>query len=169
MKVCTTGGLQPTLTEAGLEGIWTPRLIPKIGPCDQSCNLCGHVCPTGAIKPLSVEEKEQVRIGLASFDTTRCIPYAYGRNCSVCEEHCPVPTKAIYAVEVEVVDRNGVRQKILQPRVDPSLCTGCGLCENVCPYMDRPAIRVTSANESRHEGKNQPILSSDEGIGIDGY
>ena len=31
MKVCPTGGLQPALAEAGLEGIWTPRLVPRIG------------------------------------------------------------------------------------------------------------------------------------------
>jgi polyferredoxin len=46
MKVCPTGGLQPTLTEAGLEGLWTPMLVPRIGYCDYMCNLCGNVCPT---------------------------------------------------------------------------------------------------------------------------
>ena len=96
MKVCPTGGLQPTLAEAGLEGLWTPRLAPRLGYCDYDCNLCGQVCPTEAIAPLAVEEKQQVRIGLAAFDTTRCIPYAYGRDCIVCEEHCPIPDKAIY-------------------------------------------------------------------------
>ena len=29
MKVCITNGLQPTFLEAGLEGIWSPLLIPK--------------------------------------------------------------------------------------------------------------------------------------------
>ncbi|MCX5719806.1 MAG: 4Fe-4S binding protein [Nitrospirae bacterium] len=45
MKVCITNGLQPTLLEAGLEGIWSPLLIPKIGYCEYRCTLCGHVCP----------------------------------------------------------------------------------------------------------------------------
>jgi MauM/NapG family ferredoxin protein len=157
MKACPTGGLQPTLTEAGLEGLWTPMLVPQIGYCDYMCNLCGQVCPTEAITPLTLDEKHATKIGLASFDVTRCIPYAYGRECMVCEEHCPIPDKAIYFLEVDVQDRNGEKKTIKRPYVDPEKCTGCGICENVCPYKDRPAIRVTSANESRHP-ENQPIL-----------
>ncbi|OQX84532.1 MAG: hypothetical protein B6D63_04295, partial [Candidatus Latescibacteria bacterium 4484_7] len=47
MKVCLTNGLQPTLTEAGLEGLWTPILVPRLGYCEYNCNLCSQVCPTG--------------------------------------------------------------------------------------------------------------------------
>jgi MauM/NapG family ferredoxin protein len=162
MKVCPTGGLQPALTEAGLEGLWTPVLVPRIGYCEYDCTLCGQVCPTGAIQQLSVEEKHAVKMGLARFDTRRCLPYAYGRECVVCEEHCPVPDKAIYAVEVEVVDREGNRQVIKQPQIDPDLCTGCGVCENVCVFRDQPAVRVYSSNETRNPD-NQPILPAEEG------
>jgi len=157
MKICPTGGLQPAITEAGLEGLWTPRLVPRIGYCDYECNLCAQVCPTEAIELLTVEEKQKCKIGLASFDTTRCIPYAYGQNCMVCEEHCPVPDKAIYFIEVEIQDRNGQRKMVKQPHVDADLCTGCGICENKCVFKDRPAIRVFSANETRNPA-NQPIL-----------
>jgi MauM/NapG family ferredoxin protein len=161
MKACPTGGLQPAWSEAGLEGLWTPRLAPTIGPCDYNCNLCGQVCPTGAIEPLLVEEKQKVRIGLACFDTTRCIPYAYGRDCMVCEEQCPIPDKAIYFQEVEIEDRQGRKRRVKQPHVDVNLCTGCGICEHVCPFKDQPAVRVTSANESRNPD-NQPLLPGDE-------
>lgn len=150
MKVCPTGGLQPCWMEAGLEGLWTPRLVPKIGYCSYDCNRCGLVCPTEAIRPMPLEEKRQVRLGLAYFDTTRCIPYAYGRDCMVCEEHCPIPEKAIYFLEVEVVTRDGEIRRVKQPKVDPTKCIGCGVCENVCVFRDRSAVRVTSANESRH-------------------
>jgi ferredoxin len=51
----------------------------------------------------------------------------------------------------------------LQTHVDPNLCTGCGICENVCPFNDLPAIRVTSANESRNPG-NQPVLPASDGL-----
>jgi polyferredoxin len=161
MKVCPTGGLQPTLAEAGLEGIWTPRLVPQLGYCSYDCNLCSQVCPTEALQPLTVEEKKKVRIGLAAFDVTRCLPYAYGRDCIVCEEHCPIPNKAIYTLEVEIQDRKGQKRTIKQPHVDPDLCIGCGICEHVCPYKDGPAVRVRSANESRHAERNQPILPGD--------
>jgi len=157
IKVCPTGGLQPALGEAGLEGLWTPRLVPQIGHCEYNCTLCGQVCPTGAIAALSVEEKHKVRIGLAAFDVRRCIPYAYGRDCMVCEEHCPIPDKAIFFVDAVVQDHDGARRTVKQPRVDPSRCIGCGICEHVCVFKDRPAVRVFSANESRHPD-NQPIL-----------
>ena len=160
MKVCPEGALQPALAEAGLEGLWTPRLVPRLGYCEYTCNLCGQVCPTEAIEPLTLEQKQQTHIGLASFDITRCIPYAYGRDCMVCEEHCPIPDKAIFVVEVDTPQRDGSTRKIKQPHVDPEKCIGCGICENVCPYKDGPAIRVMSANESRNAGNN-PILASD--------
>ncbi|MCS7306093.1 MAG: 4Fe-4S binding protein [Thermoguttaceae bacterium] len=156
MKVCPTGGLQPAITEAGLEGIFTPRLVPLIGHCDYNCTACGHVCPTEAIRPLSLEEKHQFKIGLAAFDPSRCIPYVYGRNCIVCEEHCPVPEKAIYCVPQEIMLRTGQFQTVQLPRVDPNRCIGCGVCEHVCPLDDQPGIRVLSTNEIRHP-RHQPI------------
>ena len=157
MKACPTNALQPTLFEAGIEGMWTPRLVPRIGCCEYNCNLCGQVCPTEAIQPLALEDKQKVKIGLASFDITRCIPYAYNRDCMVCEEHCPIPEKAIYFLQQEITLRDGTTRSVKQPHVDPDLCIGCGVCESVCVFKDRPAIRVTSVNETRHPA-NQAIL-----------
>jgi len=34
MKVCITNGLQPTLFESGIEGIWSPVLVPRMGYCE---------------------------------------------------------------------------------------------------------------------------------------
>jgi ferredoxin len=151
MKVCLTNGLHPTFAEAGLEGLWTPLLVPRLGYCEYNCNLCSQVCPTGAIRPVSVEEKHEIRIGLAFFDTSRCIPYAFGRNCMVCEEHCPTPRKAIVFVEEEALDAEGNAFILKKPVVDPDLCIGCGVCEAKCPVLDLPAIRVSAINESRSE------------------
>ena len=159
MKVCPSNALHPTLFEAGLEGLWTPKLVPSIGYCEYNCNLCGQVCPTGAIDELPIEVKKLTKIGLATFDTTRCLPYAYNRECMICEEHCPLPKKAIFFTPQEIPTRDGKTIVLKQPHVDPDLCIGCGICENVCVFKDRPAIRVTSANETRHSG-NRPILPS---------
>jgi len=157
MKVCPPNGLHPTFLEAGLEGIWSPRMVFSLGYCEFECRLCGQVCPTGAIEELPLAEKKQVKIGLAHIDTTRCLPYAYQRECIVCEEHCPIPDKAIYFVREEVRRRDGTTAVLKLPRVDLTRCTGCGICENKCPFNDLPAIRVTSAGESRHP-ENQPAL-----------
>ncbi|WP_333653332.1 4Fe-4S binding protein [Dissulfurispira sp.] len=149
MKVCITNGLQPTILEAGIEGIWSPILIPKIGYCEYRCTLCGQVCPTGAIKRLGIEEKAKVKIGLAMIDKGRCLPYAHAKPCIVCEEVCPTPKKAIWFEKAKVKDRDGKEFIVQQPRVDLELCIGCGICEAKCPVVDKPAIYVTSIGESR--------------------
>jgi polyferredoxin/Pyruvate/2-oxoacid:ferredoxin oxidoreductase delta subunit len=157
MKVCTTNGLQPALLEAGIEGIWSPLLVPRLGYCEYRCTLCGQVCPTGAIRKLSLDEKEKVKIGLAMIDKGRCLPHAHATPCIVCEEVCPTPKKAVWFETVKVKDRNGRETVLQQPRVDSELCIGCGICEAKCPVADRPAIYVTSIGESRSK-TNQLLL-----------
>ncbi len=157
MKVCITNGLQPTLLEAGLEGIWSPVLVPRMGYCEYRCTLCGQVCPTGAIKKLDLKEKMKVKIGLAMIDKGRCLPYAHATPCIVCEEVCPTPKKAIWFEEARVKDREGKEKVMKQPRVDLELCIGCGICETDCPVVGQPAIYVISVGESRSK-ENQILL-----------
>lgn len=158
MKVCLTNGLQPTLTEAGIEGIWSPMLVPRIGYCEYRCTLCGQVCPTGAIKKLSLQEKAGVKIGLAMIDESRCLPYAHATSCIVCEEVCPTPKKAIWFEKVIVTNRMGQVLTVKQPHIYLELCIGCGICETKCPVLGQPAITVTSLGESRSQD-NQLLLS----------
>jgi MauM/NapG family ferredoxin protein len=157
MKVCITNGLQPTLFEAGIEGIWSPVLVSRIGYCEYRCTLCGQVCPTGAIRRLTLEEKADFKIGLAMLDKGRCLPYAHAIPCIVCEEVCPTPKKAIWLDKVLVKGRDGKEIIVQQPRVDLELCIGCGICEKKCPVVDKPAIYVTSIGETR-SNENQLLL-----------
>lgn len=149
MKVCPTNALQPAFNQAGPEGLWTPVLIPKIGYCEYYCSLCTQVCPTGAIKELKIREKTKIRIGSAWINKDRCIPYATGRSCTVCEEKCPTSPKAISLVETELPAPDGTWIPQNVPMVDPDLCIGCGICETKCPVYDDPAIYCTSFGESR--------------------
>jgi len=163
MKVCPTNGLQPTMTEAGLEGIWTPTLIPRIGYCEHTCVLCSQVCPTGAIWQITEEEKlgeNQIKLGLAHIDKGSCLPWAKGKPCIVCEEHCPTSPKAIWLEEDEVLLRDGSTIKVQKPHIDIEKCWGCGICEYVCPVVNKPAIYVTNIGESRSE-KNKILLQDD--------
>jgi MauM/NapG family ferredoxin protein len=157
MKVCITGGLQPAFLEAGLEGIWSPVLVPRIGYCEFRCTLCGQVCPTGAIRKLNLEEKATTKIGLAMIDKGRCLPFAHNMSCIVCEEVCPTSPKAIWFEEIRLRDRQGREVLLKQPHVDLSLCVGCGICETKCPVLGRPAITVTNLGESRSKD-NQLLL-----------
>ena len=140
MKVCPTSGLQPTLLEGGLEGLWTPRLVPRLGYCDYGCNSCGQVCPSGAIPPLGLEEKREKVIGIAVIDRDRCLPWAHGIPCIVCEEMCPTPEKAVRLDEVTVADDRGEPVVVQQPYVLEDLCIGCGICEYQCPVDGEAAI-----------------------------
>jgi MauM/NapG family ferredoxin protein len=139
MKVCPTSGLQPALFEIGLEGLWTPHLVSRLGYCDYGCNACGQICPSGAIPPLSLEEKQTRVIGMAVVDRNRCLPWAYGTPCIVCEEMCPLAEKAIQLEDTGLTDDFG--QEIRRPYVILDRCIGCGICEQQCP-MAEAAIEV---------------------------
>lgn len=142
VKACPTAGLQPSVAEAGLAGLWTPVLIPRLGHCDYSCTACGQVCPTGAILPLSLAEKRLAVIGHAYIDRDRCIPWVDNRICLVCEEMCPLPDKAIQLEDVIVAATDGATVAIRRPHVLRDRCIGCGICENRCPLAGEAAIRV---------------------------
>jgi polyferredoxin len=157
MKACPTNGLQPALSEAGPEGIWTPVLVPRTGYCEYYCSLCSQVCTTGAIKELTIEEKVKVVIGTAWVNKSRCIPYVFGKPCIVCEEHCPTSPKAIKLIKTETLLPDGTVLTPLAPVIDLDLCIGCGICENKCPVMDDPAVYCTSVGEVRSE-KNRLLL-----------
>lgn len=163
MKVCITNGLQPALLEAGLEGLWTPVLVPKIGYCEYRCTLCGQVCPTGAIKKLSLEEKEKVKIGLAVIDKDRCLPYAHATPCIVCEEVCPTAKKAIWFETITVSTREGKKLEVKQPHIDMNLCVGCGICETKCPIVGSPAVTIIRTGESRDKEGQLLLPPASEG------
>jgi polyferredoxin len=143
VRVCPTQGLQPSLLEAGLANLLTPRLVPRLGYCSFACHACGQVCPTGAIPNLTLPDKQSTVMGLASVNQGRCLPWAYDTPCIVCEEVCPVADKAIVLDDVELPDAGGGGSLLLQrPRVLRELCIGCGICEYHCPMPGASAIQV---------------------------
>lgn len=148
MKVCIGQALHPAFLEAGATGLWTPLLVARLGYCEFNCTLCGQVCPTGAISKLALREKRKNVIGLAVFDKDRCLPFARGEECLVCEEHCPTADKAIVFDE-QTVHVDGEKRQLKIPRVLPDKCIGCGICETRCPVDGVSAIRITNELESR--------------------
>ncbi|MBT8360799.1 MAG: 4Fe-4S binding protein, partial [Deltaproteobacteria bacterium] len=159
IQVCIGNALQPALLQSGIEGIFSPRLVARTGYCEFNCTLCGQVCPTSAIRTLTLAEKHATKIGHAWFDKNLCLPYANGIPCIVCEEHCPTPDKAIKFRVAEVVDDRGVAVTVKQPYIVDDLCIGCGICETRCPLPGRSAVYITSAGEHRNPENRLPVLS----------
>ncbi len=142
LKICPTSALQPAAFESGLEGLWTPVLVPRVGYCDYGCTACGQVCPSGAIPKLNLERKREAVIGKASVNHNRCLPWASATPCIVCEEMCPTPQKSIRLEEVSVPGADGQSVTVQRPSVMRDLCIGCGICENHCPLEGEAGIRV---------------------------
>ncbi|NQS91697.1 MAG: 4Fe-4S binding protein [Chloroflexi bacterium] len=153
--VCPTNAIQMAVLEAGVDGFWTPVLVPRIGYCDYSCQACGQVCPVEAIPPLTLEEKRKQIIGTAEIDQNRCLPWAENQECIVCEEMCPIPDKAIRLEEVHVVTPEGEIKILQRPHVIHNECIGCGICENKCPLTGEAAIQIQIHFGHQHGNQNQ--------------
>ena len=152
--VCPTNAIQMAVIDAGVEGFWTPVVVPRIGYCDYSCQACGQVCPVEAIPPLSLEEKRVQVLGKAHINRDRCLPWAENEACIVCEEMCPVAPNAIILEEVEVAAKEGGTMTLQRPVVIREDCIGCGICEYKCPVSGEAAIQVWVHN-GEGEGHQQ--------------
>lgn len=119
-----------------IEHFMQPFSSYEKGWCRPECNSCSQVCPSGAILPLTREEKTAVSIGRAVWHRGRCVPVREGQSCGNCARHCP--TGAIYMVPMNPEDPDSLKI----PAVDESKCIGCGACEYVCPVRPRSAISV---------------------------
>jgi len=147
MKACPYGLIVPDLGTSGLDGLFTPVLKFRSRNeaqeqfCFQDCTACTQVCPSGAIRFMKKEEKQQTAIGLARVDKKKCIAWEKREYCVVCQEYCP------YQAVIEV-EQNGVQC----PVIDEQKCRGCGACESQCPAL--PIAIVV-------EGRNpQPLLTA---------
>lgn len=94
----------------------TVHLDFSSGKCDYTCNSCNQNCPTGALKKLSLKEKQHCRIGIAKLNYSKCL------GCRKCTVECP--TGAL---------KRSKNASSTVPEFNSRLCIGCGACENCCP------------------------------------
>ena len=149
---CPNHVLRPSQS---LDRFMQPEMQYDKGYCRPECTRCSTLCPTGAIRPITKEEKPLIQIGHAVWVKKNCIPLTDEKTCGNCAKHCPV--KAIQMVPVDKsmkqdpdtgewrdADGNRVRERdiLMIPVVDTEKCIGCGSCENLCPARPFSAIYV---------------------------
>ena len=148
---CPNGVLRPSTS---LEHFLQPEMQYEKGYCRPECTRCADVCPAGAIKPITVEEKSSTQIGHAVWIEQNCLVASEYVHCNNCEQHCP--TGAIQMVPMNKdlrqdaegrwtdLDGNRVdmRRELMVPAVNTEKCIGCGACENLCPARPFSAIYV---------------------------
>ena len=132
VSACPNNVLRPS---TDLMHFMQPTMSFEIGYCRPECTRCGEVCPTGAIKPITKEEKTAIHAGHAVWVKDNCVVLTDGVSCGNCQRHCP--TGAIQMVEHQ---HNG--QTVMIPAINESRCIGCGACENLCPSRPFSAIYV---------------------------
>ncbi len=155
VTACPTQVLQPAVAEYGLKGFMQPHMDYGSGYCNFDCRGCTQICPTGALLPISIEEKQITQLGKAIFVKENCVVYTDGTDCGACSEHCP--TKAVNMVPYE--------GKLLIPEVNQDICIGCGACEHPCPvdkpykaiYVNGNAIHQAAQKPKEEESTSQPV------------
>lgn len=128
---CPSKVLRPSVKQYGWLNMLHPVLDYGRAYCLYDCTNCTEICPTGALMPLTKEEKHIFIIGHASVEADTCI------GCGRCAAKCPRRAVAMVARGQSPV-RNGASVAM----VDTTLCIGCGACESVCPVNPVKAIRV---------------------------
>lgn len=144
VQSCPNHIIRPTVD---FEHFMHPQLDFTQGFCATDCTRCSDVCPTGALKPLSIEDKSSVKIGTAVVDYDACLS-AKGDKCGNCASRCP-------AGAIRMVSR-GDDESVIIPVVNESVCIGCGACEYYCPVgtvasmkHDSSAIHVEGLDHHR--------------------
>ena len=130
---CPNGVLRAS---ADFDRFMQPEMSYERGYCRPECTRCSELCPSGAIRRITREEKTEYHIGLAAVDRSLCVVENGGISCGNCARHCP--SGAILMVPVDASDPEG----LCRPVVMEDLCTGCGACENLCPVRPLSAIKV---------------------------
>jgi ferredoxin len=137
VRGCMTGCLEPAGKEFGTGKLWTPRFNPSLAKCE--FELCGRACAEACpVKAIRRPPDDQVRIGTASVNRSKCIAWAQNKTCLICQERC-----TYQAIDADSQGR---------PTVVADRCTGCGACQNTCLTNPDPAIVIYAPGTAPSQG-----------------
>jgi ferredoxin-type protein NapF len=130
IRACPTRILEPDRGAYGIAGLLAPVVRFARGYCLEDCTRCTEVCPSGAIRPVTLEAKRRVVMGVPYVDMEHCL-LGDDRECAICRNRCPYEAIALKFSEESYT---------LEPRVDRSRCPGCGACEAACPTEPKSIV-----------------------------
>ena len=136
IRSCPQKVLRPS---QGQWDVGTPVADFTVGYCDNQCDRCGDVCPSGAVVPLTAERRLARPMSVIRLRLDSCRLW-YDRECHWCLNECP--TGAIH------YEWN--QEEYLQlPMIDPARCSGCGRCVHYCPgYNGRKGLEALPPEET---------------------
>ncbi|MBN2092594.1 4Fe-4S dicluster domain-containing protein [candidate division KSB1 bacterium] len=123
LKVCPTHIIKPSLNLNNLWDLMSPHLEFKQRYCLPDCNLCGIVCPSGAISTFSIARKKHLVIGIAQIELEKCL-LKKNKECDRCKFYCSYNAITI---------KNDENSILAGPEIIIDRCVGCGACKIVCP------------------------------------
>lgn len=109
------------------------------GACRYDCRRCSQLCPTGALRKLTLEEKQRTKIAEAVFNPLNCLVFQEELPCGRCAEACPAHAITLRA--------DGTPMP-----VDTARCIGCGACQAACPAPEKAMTVREIAKQLRLEG-----------------
>ncbi|MBN1480701.1 4Fe-4S dicluster domain-containing protein [candidate division KSB1 bacterium] len=131
-RACPTHIIQSSFDANDIAGLLTPKISFTHGYCLPACTACGTVCPSGAIKTFSKNDKKSLVLGIAHIDVENCLLSRH-KECDRCQFYCDYDAVMIHPSDFELA---------AWPEINRQRCVGCGACAVVCPAN---AIRIEAA------------------------
>ncbi len=129
VNLCHTLKYESLAMASGWRNFSTPYVKDmRDYPCTL-CMECPKVCPTGALKPVAVQN---VRMGMALINLNLCLGWN-GDVCLSCSKACPLG-----AIIFDFHPGDWGNQPLINEN-----CKGCGLCVKHCP-VGAPAVDVVT-------------------------
>lgn len=112
-----------------------------LNPADAPCRMCDDRPCIAACEPHALRFDVPAKMGTATISPLNCLAHQ-NTTCSACVEQCPVA--------------GAMRWDNGRPVVDPDACTGCGVCQYVCPAPQKAVMilptKIRPLPEVRHDG-----------------
>ena len=119
---------------------------PMIDPIQQPCWMCADFPCIASCEPGVLQQALPKRMATARIETFSCLAWQ-GNFCTVCSEQCPVPGAIAFEEDQPIANdassqaptwSNAATKK--KPRIVDDVCTGCGVCQYVCPAPENAIL-----------------------------